>query len=144
MTTRAATMASAISNRMRQIRDRSHPATRARSASRVTSRIYTLATVVYLDSQSFTAKFPDQSLLVVEPWRARRPPRPRQDRRSGARTPVTGPLADPALRLRPLRRHSRNLRHGHVWLHPRLRPHRPAPPAHSAPSACRQKPVESP
>ena len=67
MTTRAATMASAISNRMRQIRDRSHPATRARSATRVTSRIYTLATVVYLDSQSFTATFPDESLLVVEP-----------------------------------------------------------------------------
>ena len=59
MTTRAATMATAIANRMRQIRDRSHPATRARSAARVTSRIYTLATVVYLDSQSFTAKFPD-------------------------------------------------------------------------------------
>ena len=67
MTTRAATMASAIANRMRQIRDRSHPATRARSAARVTSRIYTLATIVYLDSQSFTAKFPDQSLIVVSP-----------------------------------------------------------------------------
>ena len=67
MTTRAATMATAIANRLRQIRDRSYPATRARSAARVTSRIYTLATVVYLDSQSFTAKFPDQSLLVVEP-----------------------------------------------------------------------------
>ena len=68
MTTRAATMATAISNRMRQIRDRSHPATRARSATRVTSRIYTLATVVYLDRPKLQpAKFPDESLLVVEP-----------------------------------------------------------------------------
>ena len=67
MTTRAATMASAISNRMRQIRDRSHPATRDRSASRVASRIYATATVVYLDDHTFTAKFTDESLLVVEP-----------------------------------------------------------------------------
>ena len=67
MTTRAATMASAISNRMRQIRDRSHPATRARSATRVASRIYATATVVYLDDHTFTAKFTDESLLVVEP-----------------------------------------------------------------------------
>ena len=75
MTTRAATMATAIANRMRQIRDRSHPATRARSAARVTSRIYTLATIVYLDSQSFTAKFPDQSLIRRQPHRS--PPSPR-------------------------------------------------------------------
>ena len=67
MTTRAATMASAISNRMRQIRDRSHPTTRARSARRVASRIYATATVVYLDDHTFTAKFPDQSLIVVSP-----------------------------------------------------------------------------
>ena len=67
MTTRSATMATAISNRMRQIRDRSHPATRARSARRVASQIYATATVVYLDSQSFTVTFPDQSLLVVRP-----------------------------------------------------------------------------
>ena len=47
-------MATAIANRMRQIRDRSHHATRARSATRVTSRIYTLATVLYLDDHTFT------------------------------------------------------------------------------------------
>ena len=44
MVTRAATKANAIANRMRQIRDRSNPATRARSASRVARRIYAMAT----------------------------------------------------------------------------------------------------
>ena len=113
MTTRAATMASAISNRMRQIRDRSHPATRARSATRVTSRIYTLATVVYLDSQSFTAKFPDQSLLVVEPggpavpraaprptlWRAHTGYRPTR-RPNSPTPPITTPFTQSASRPR--------------------------------------------
>ena len=44
MVTRAATKANAIANRMRQIRDRSHLATRARSAACVASRIYAMAT----------------------------------------------------------------------------------------------------
>ena len=44
--TRATTRASAIANRLRQIRDRTHPATRARSAGRVARRIYALATVL--------------------------------------------------------------------------------------------------
>ena len=139
MTTRAATMASAISNRMRQIRDRSHPATRARSATRVTSRDLRHRHCHLSEHPSFHGHIPRRVVARRRTWRARRPPRPRQDRRSGARTPVTGPLADPALRLRPLRRHSRNLRHGHVWLHPRLRPYRPTPLAHSAPSACHQR-----
>ena len=43
---RATTRASAIANRLRQIRDRTHPATRARSAGRVARRIYALATVL--------------------------------------------------------------------------------------------------
>ena len=128
MTTRAATMASAISNRMRQIRDRSHPATRARSATRVTSRIYATATVIYLSTHRFTATFPDESLLVVEPGG---PAVPRGRAKTDAlarahRLPAHSPT--PALRLRPLRRHSRNLRHGHVWLHPRLRPY----PSHTS------------
>ena len=46
------TRASAIANRLRQIRDRTHPATRARSASRVARRIYALATVLYLDGHT--------------------------------------------------------------------------------------------
>ena len=54
------TTESAIANRLRQIRDRSHPANRARSARRVASRIYTTATVVYLSTHRFTATFPDQ------------------------------------------------------------------------------------
>ena len=41
--------------------------TRARSAGRVASRIYALATILYLDANHFTAKFPDESLLVVNP-----------------------------------------------------------------------------
>ena len=42
--TKATTRASAIANRLRQIRDRTHPATRARSAGRVARQIYALAT----------------------------------------------------------------------------------------------------
>ena len=53
--TRATTRTSAIANRLRQIRDRSHPATRARSAGRVARRIYALATSLYLDDHTFTA-----------------------------------------------------------------------------------------
>ena len=53
--TRATTRATTIASRLRQIRDRSHPATRARSAGRVASRIYALATVLYLDDHTFTA-----------------------------------------------------------------------------------------
>ena len=98
MTTRAATMATAIANRMRQIRDRSHPATRARSAARVTSRIYTLATIVYLDSQSFTAKFPDQSLLVVEPGG---PAVPRGRAKADALVHARGLLAHSPTQLSP-------------------------------------------
>ena len=57
MTTRA----SAIANRLRQIRDSSHPATKAR----VARRIYTLATVLYLGDHTSTAKFPDEYLLIL-------------------------------------------------------------------------------
>ncbi len=53
--TMATTKASAIANRLRQIRDRTHPATRPRSAGRVAHRIYALATVLYLDDHTFTA-----------------------------------------------------------------------------------------
>ena len=66
-TTKATTRASAIANWLRQIRDRSHPATTARSAVRVASRIYAHALLVYLDADTFTATFPDQSLLVASP-----------------------------------------------------------------------------
>ena len=128
MTTRAATMASAISNRMRQIRDRSHPATRDTQRHpchepdlhhRPRSSTWT--------SQSFTAKFTDRVVARRRTWRARRPPRPRQDRRSGARTPLTSPLADPALRLQPLRRHAGNLRQSYVRMRPNLKPIRAVP-----------------
>ena len=137
MTTRAATMASAISNRMRQIRDRSHPATRARSASRVASRIYATATVIYLDApHRFTAKFTDESLLVVEPGG---PAVPRGRAKTDAlarahRLPAHSPtqLSDSA---------HYDAIHGHVWLHPRLRPCRPAPPAVAPLRRGRQKPV---
>ena len=120
-------MATAIANRMRQIRDRSHPATRARSAARVTSRIYTLATIVYLDSQSFTAKFPDQSLIVVSPTG---PAVPRGRAKTDAlararRLPTHSP--DPDLRLQPLRRHAGNLCPRHVRTRPRLKPRHAVP-----------------
>ena len=49
------TKATAIANRLRQIRDRSQPAT------------YANARLVYLDGDTFTAIFPDKSLLVVSP-----------------------------------------------------------------------------
>ena len=63
MTTKATT----IANRLHQIRDRSQPATKARSATRVAGMIYACADVGYLDGNTFTATFPDQSLLVVRP-----------------------------------------------------------------------------
>ena len=63
MTTKATT----IANRLHQIRDRSQPATKARSATRVAGMIYACADVVYLDGNTFTATFPDQSLFVVSP-----------------------------------------------------------------------------
>ena len=114
MTTRAATMASAISNRMRQIRDRSHPATRDRSASRVASRIYATATVVYLDDHTFTAKFPTSRCSSSNlagppspaaaprptPWRAHTGYRP--TRRPSSPTPaITTPCGQSASELRP-------------------------------------------
>ena len=55
MVTRASTSTTAIANRMRQILDRSHPATKARSTGRVARRSYALATVLYLDDHTFTA-----------------------------------------------------------------------------------------
>ena len=66
MSTRATTRARAIANRLRQIRDRSHPATRARSAGRVARRIYALATVLYLDDHTFTALeiWPETPILL--------------------------------------------------------------------------------
>ena len=78
------TKANAISNRLRQIRDRSRPTTKARSAGHEAGVIYAHARLVYLDGDNFTATFPDQSLLVVGPAgpvRTRRTPRPRQGRR---------------------------------------------------------------
>ena len=69
--TRATTRASAIANRLCQIRDRTHPATRARSASRVARRIYALATVLYLDDHTFTvlANFRASTFPGVPPCR---------------------------------------------------------------------------
>ena len=61
------TKANAISNRLRQIRDRSRPTTKARSAGHVARVIYAHARLVYPDGDNFTATFPDQSLLVVGP-----------------------------------------------------------------------------
>ena len=55
MVTRASTSTTAIANRMRQIRDRSHPATRASRTARIAGWRYALATVLYLDDHTFTA-----------------------------------------------------------------------------------------
>ena len=61
------TQATAIANRLRQVRDRSRPANKARGAARVARVIYAHSRLVYLDGDTFTAILPDQSLLVVSP-----------------------------------------------------------------------------
>ena len=61
------TKATAIANRLRQIRDRSRPTTKAHNAGLVASVICAHARLVYLDTNHFTETFPDQSLLVVSP-----------------------------------------------------------------------------
>ena len=105
--------------------------TRARSAGRVASRIYALATILYLDANHFTAKFPDESLLVVNPT-GPIVPRGRAKTEALARArqlPAHSP--GPPLRLQPLRRHARNLRQGHVWTPPRLKPTTDGPNRHT-------------
>ena len=86
------TKATAIANRLRQIRDRSQPATKARSAGHVSSTIYANARLVYLDGDTFTAIFPDKSLLVVSP--------------AGPVVPRGHAKADALVRARQIRPHS--------------------------------------
>ena len=85
MVTRAATKANALANRMRQIRDRSNPATRARSASRVARRIYAMAT-----GDEFTKT--DLVTAVLAPSAARRPYSTPTGTES---SPLSGPSARP-------------------------------------------------
>ena len=62
------TQANAIAGRLRKIREQGQPDSRRRSARRVAGNIYAQADAVYLPTpDSFTASFPDQSVLIAGP-----------------------------------------------------------------------------